>query len=567
MSNRKKKAARPTVFRAPPDLEKLEDRTVLSVTFTNSAAMSGDVTLTGTPGNDQFLVRLGTTSGTIQFSDNNGQTFTTANLAGITSITVNGDGGNDQLTLDMSNGVVGQSGTALPISFNADSHGHSTLIVEGNPPSANGTVSEVLNAGADSSSATLTITAAGVTSGTTTTGAASDSISLTNVSSLQDTMNATSFTVNTANTNQEVLITNGPMVNGVATNVIQGLNTGRTGEHNEDMNFDHDQKRHNSGDDNGKGDDNNQGDENNQGKNDDEGEGDDVAHGNGFLSIQFANKSTVSVNTGSGNDLIVLNVTTPAAGLKTLNLNGGAGNNILGLLNAPSGVTLNLMNLSSSNRITDSDDVFIEELFEQDLGRTGDMDEIGFWKGILNSGGQGAGRLNVINGIAKSDEGLDMMVRNLYRQYLGRDAVNGEERFWVNLLKDNETEEQVISGILGSQEFYNLAQTQVTTGTPDQRYITAVYQVLLGRTPQPNEVTYWTNLLATTPDRTQAVMQFLESQEFRTDVITALYTSLLNRLPEANGLNFWLNPHFNLSDIRSGIMSSGEFLSHFNGHS
>jgi hypothetical protein len=558
-------------LRRLPDLERLEDRTVLSITFSNPATMSGDVTLTGTSGPDQFIVRLGTTSGTIQFSDDNGQTFTTANLAGITSVTVDGQGGNDRLTLDMSNGVIGTAGTSLPISFNAGGSGHSTLTLHGSPPAANGTVSEVFTAGTDARSGTLTVNAAG----TTPAGAASDSITFTNVSTLRDTMNATSFTVNANDQNNAVLITNGPTVNGVATDVIQGLNTGGTGERDRDRDQEHEGQ---VGDDNGQGDDNNsQGDKNagKNGKGDDNGQGDDKggnimdvddssadhdeSRGNGFVTIQFANKTTVSVNTLGGNDLIVLNVTTPAAGLKTLNLDGGTGNNFLAVVNAPAGVTLNTANLPQSNRTTDSDDAFIEEQFEQDLDRPARMDELPFWKGVLNSGGQGAGRLNVIQGIERSDEGLDMQVRGLYRQYLGRDALNGEEMFWVSLLKDNETEEQVIAGILGSQEFFNLAQTQVTTGTPDERYITAVYQTLLGRTPQPSEVTYWTKLLQTTPDRTQAVMQFLESPEFRTDVITALYTSLLNRMPEQQGLSFWLNPHFSMEDIREGIMGSAEF--------
>jgi hypothetical protein len=540
---RKKKAGRPDMRHRLPLLERLEDRTVLSVTFSNPATLSGDVTLNGTSGNDQFIIRLGATAGTIQFSDDNGNTFTTANVAGITSVTVNGNGGKDQLTLDMSNGVIGRAGTSLPISFNAGSTGHSTLTVLGNPPAANGTVSEVFTAGIDATSGTLTINASGTGSSTPAAGSASDSITLTHVSLLQDTMNAASFTVNGTDQNEEVLISNGTTLNGFATNLIQGLNTGHTGERDEDMNTDRDQKRQNEGD--------------------DRGGGDDVTHGNGFLTFQFANKATVSVNTLGGNDLIVLNVTKAAAGLKTLNLDGGAGNNFLAQVSAPPGVTLNLANLPQANQMTDADDVFVEEQFEQNLGRAGDLNEIGFWKGILNSGGKGAGRLNVIQGIAKSDEGLDVLVRGLYRQYLGRDALNGEEKFWVSLLKDNETEEQVISDILGSQEFFNLAQTQVITGTPNERFVTAVYQVLLGRTPRSDEVTYWTNLLQTTTDRTQAVAQFLESPEFRTDVITALYGSLLNRTPDQPGLKFWLAPQFNIDSVRAGIMSSAEFQSRF----
>src|SRR5581483_7756574 len=126
-SRKNSAAARRASRRGLPDLERLEDRTVLSVTFSNPATMSGDVAVTGTDAADQFLIRLGTTAGADQTSDfvDNGQT-TTAKLSGITSITVNGMGGNDQLTLDMSNGLIGAAGTALPISFNAGTSGRST---------------------------------------------------------------------------------------------------------------------------------------------------------------------------------------------------------------------------------------------------------------------------------------------------------------------------------------------------------------------------------------------------------------------------------------------------------
>ena len=51
---------RPTVRRSRPGLEALENRTVLTITFSNPATMSGVATIIGTSGPDQFVVRLGT---------------------------------------------------------------------------------------------------------------------------------------------------------------------------------------------------------------------------------------------------------------------------------------------------------------------------------------------------------------------------------------------------------------------------------------------------------------------------------------------------------------------------
>ncbi len=42
--------------------------------------------------------------------------------------------------------------------------------------------------------------------------------------------------------------------------------------------------------------------------------------------------------------------------------------------------------------------------------------------------------------------------------YLGRAAQGGEELFWVGELLQGATEEQVLSQILGSAEFFNRAK-------------------------------------------------------------------------------------------------------------
>jgi hypothetical protein len=497
---------------------------VLTITFSNPATMSGVATIIGTSGPDQFVVRLGTPGAnqTIQLSDNGGKNFVTTSLAGITAINVNGQGGRDTLTLDMSNGLIGEA-AGLPITFDAGAKGRGTLVVKGTPPSSNGTISEVFTAGANSKAGTLTLSAAGGASG-----ASSSSITFTNLSLLQDTLSAASLTVNGPTGNSLLALRNGPNLNGVRTDIIQGVNSARTGE-----------GEHEGEDENG----NSQGNMSNT-----------AAIGNGFVPIEFANKTTVTVNAQSGDDVVALDVTRAAAGLKTLNLNGGAGNNVLLDLNRPSGVTVNLQNFQQT--ITDRNDAFIEDLFIRDLGRPASASDLAFWRGVLSS----SGRQAVISGIEESQEGIDQLVRSLYREFLNRDARNGEEMFWVNLMQSGQTEEQVLAGIIGSPEFYNFAQTQVATGTPDQRFITEVYQVLFGRAPRADEITYWTNLLQG-QTRTQAVMQFFQSPEFRTDVITALYNQFLGRDPENGGLTFWRNSNLTLKDIRQGILSSGEFAS------
>ena len=55
-------------------------------------------------------------------------------------------------------------------------------------------------------------------------------------------------------------------------------------------------------------------------------------------------------------------------------------------------------------------------------------------------------------------------------------------------LLSGQTEEQVLSILLGSQEFFNRAQTLAGSGTADERFVKALYQLLFNRTPGANEV-------------------------------------------------------------------------------
>ena len=110
------RSAKSLTRRSRPFVEHLEDRTLRSLTF-SGPGNSGLATLTGGPGADQFLIQLKPSDATtIELSDNGGATFVDATLSGITGVDVSGLQGNDTLTMDASNGLVGQA-TPLPINL------------------------------------------------------------------------------------------------------------------------------------------------------------------------------------------------------------------------------------------------------------------------------------------------------------------------------------------------------------------------------------------------------------------------------------------------------------------
>src|SRR5438046_1987947 len=94
----KESGRHPLRGRPRPQLEQLEDRTLLSV-----SAAGGAVALTGTAGNDAFVVQLAA-GNQIRFSDDGGATFSAPmSLSDVQSVLVRGVDGQDTLTLDAGN--------------------------------------------------------------------------------------------------------------------------------------------------------------------------------------------------------------------------------------------------------------------------------------------------------------------------------------------------------------------------------------------------------------------------------------------------------------------------------
>src|SRR5262249_23770677 len=117
------------------------------------------------------------------------------------------------------------------------------------------------------------------------------------------------------------------------------------------------------------------------------------------------------------------------------------------------------------------DDAFIQHVYRTELGRSAAAAELPYWESVLSAEGTDA----VAEGVAHSPEARLHLVKEWYRRYLGRAASDAEAWTWASPLLAGATEEQALDGILGSAEFYNRAQRLVRSGTPDQRYVEALY--------------------------------------------------------------------------------------------
>jgi hypothetical protein len=202
----------------------------------------------------------------------------------------------------------------------------------------------------------------------------------------------------------------------------------------------------------------------------------------------------------------------------------------------------------------------VQALYLDELGRAGDVNnpvDAGFWVNALVNHTLSPAAVAAL--VARSAEARTHLVRGWYQTYLGRQAQGGEEQGWVSLLLQGATEEQVVSGILGSGEFFNRAQTLSGSGTPAERYVKALYQLLLGRPGSAAEVTGWVNALPQL-GRPGVALGFLASAEYRTVLFTGYYESRLHRPPDAGGLAGWVNSALDTSSVRTGLEASPEYF-------
>jgi predicted outer membrane repeat protein len=197
---------------------------------------------------------------------------------------------------------------------------------------------------------------------------------------------------------------------------------------------------------------------------------------------------------------------------------------------------------------------FVQALYLDDLGRAGAVSELDGWVAVLNA----SGARTVVSDIEGSFEARDRIVQGWYQTFLGRSAQGGEENGFVNLLA-TQTEEQVLGLLLSSGEFYARAQTLSTSGTADQRYVAALYQLLLNRQGDAAGIAGHTADVATM-GRQAVVLSFLSSAEYRTEQVGDYYTTLLHRPADQAGLNGAVASGLDLRTLFINIEASPEFF-------
>jgi uncharacterized protein (TIGR03118 family) len=199
---------------------------------------------------------------------------------------------------------------------------------------------------------------------------------------------------------------------------------------------------------------------------------------------------------------------------------------------------------------------FVDQVYQNLLGRQAESGGLGFWAGQLNAGTMT--RAQVVAGIEKSTEYLTIVVQKAYQQFLHRSAEPGGLNGWVNFLQAGGTLEQLDANIVGSPEY-----AQSRGGGTDSGFLTALYQDALNRAPDAGGQAFFASQLAGGMSHMQVAAEVFASLEFRQDLVRSSYQRFLHRAAETGGLNGWVALlQAGQSDqlVVAGIVGSDEFV-------
>jgi phospholipase/lecithinase/hemolysin len=136
-------------------------------------------------------------------------------------------------------------------------------------------------------------------------------------------------------------------------------------------------------------------------------------------------------------------------------------------------------------------------------------------------------------------------VNQLYENALGRPADAAGAQYWDAALASGASRGSVVVGIGESQEYK--ADTISTAGDVDNAEVYRLYQATFASSPDQAGLAYWSSLLANGATPTQVAQGLVSSTEFQqdfgalsaSDFVSTLYENALHRAADPTGLQDW----------------------------
>ncbi|HVX12953.1 MAG TPA: DUF4214 domain-containing protein [Pirellulales bacterium] len=157
-----------------------------------------------------------------------------------------------------------------------------------------------------------------------------------------------------------------------------------------------------------------------------------------------------------------------------------------------------------------TDLTFVRNVYHELLDRDPDAGGQAYWLSFLEAPGANSvlQRNLFVQGILGSNEYETHFVQLVYEDFLHRLADSGGLQYFVGLLGAGVSEQQVISVVVSSPEYF------ASHGDTSKGFVDALYEDILGRAADPAGEAYWVSQLDSHALNTaQAIDAFLESSE------------------------------------------------------
>jgi hypothetical protein len=183
--------------------------------------------------------------------------------------------------------------------------------------------------------------------------------------------------------------------------------------------------------------------------------------------------------------------------------------------------------------LTNQNVTFVQHVYQDLLGRTGDAAGVVFWSTML---GQGVSRAQLSSNVQHSGEYFTHEASQLYTTYLRRAADVGGLANLSGLLAQGISVEQARAVLLGSTEYF---QTQ--GGNSASGFVTALYHDVLQRDADAAGASLWATMLGLGVPRVTLALGILGSAEADRVFVSNSFQTLLGRPVDAPGLDAFVN--------------------------
>jgi hypothetical protein len=216
-----------------------------------------------------------------------------------------------------------------------------------------------------------------------------------------------------------------------------------------------------------------------------------------------------------------------------LGLSGVSGNVVLG---AQSKAVLTIKDNEPSDN-----QAFVSGLFHDTLNRAVDPVGLPFYTNLLD-GLMVPILPSVMTFFVNAPEYQGLLVNapgtGFFSRYLGRIASQAETTFWSSQLTAGVTDETVIAGFVGSNEYF---QNPNKGNNSNATFVNSAFQDILGRKPDTGGLNFYVGLLNSgSATREQVATALLTSTEYRINLVNADFKGYLNRPVATPDISYWV---------------------------